>query len=56
MMKVDVASVTGSTKVKLARGVKLEADMMLDDVADATYDLIVCPGGMPGAVCGQPLQ
>lgn len=32
-----------------SRGVKIVADRLINDVAGETYDLIACPGGMPGA-------
>ncbi|TDY53046.1 4-methyl-5(b-hydroxyethyl)-thiazole monophosphate biosynthesis [Aminivibrio pyruvatiphilus] len=46
---VTVASVGGPV-VKGARGILLEADKTLDECADKDYDMIVLPGGMPGAV------
>eukprot|EP00873_Tetraselmis_striata_P024367 jgi/Tetstr1/444631/TSEL_032479.t1 len=45
---VTVASVDGPV-VTCSRGVKLQADTSLADVAAETYDLIAVPGGMPGA-------
>lgn len=44
---VTVASVNG-LQVTASRGVKLVADRLITDCND-TYDLIVLPGGMPGA-------
>jgi 4-methyl-5(b-hydroxyethyl)-thiazole monophosphate biosynthesis len=32
-----------------SRGVKIVADVLIGDCAGKTYDLVVCPGGMPGA-------
>jgi 4-methyl-5(b-hydroxyethyl)-thiazole monophosphate biosynthesis len=32
-----------------SRGVKLVADQLISDAAAQQYDLIACPGGMPGA-------
>uniref|UniRef100_A0A0E0AAG4 DJ-1/PfpI domain-containing protein n=1 Tax=Oryza glumipatula TaxID=40148 RepID=A0A0E0AAG4_9ORYZ len=47
---VSVASVDpGSAQVGGAWGVKLAADALLDDLADAEFDLISLPGGMPGS-------
>ena len=47
------ASVTGASvgelQVPASRGVKLVADKRLGDCVDETYDLVVLPGGMPGA-------
>ena len=47
-LDVVVASAEDSLNVKLARGVKMEADALLRDVA-GDFDVIVVPGGMPGA-------
>lgn len=44
-----VASVEDSLEVKCSRGVKLVADALIADAAAGSYDLIACPGGMPGA-------
>lgn len=45
---VTVASV-GSKQVTASRGVRLVADILIADCAKEVYDLIVLPGGMPGA-------
>ncbi len=45
---VTVASVAG-LQVVCSRGVKIEADRLLSDCTQEIYDLIVLPGGMPGA-------
>jgi 4-methyl-5(b-hydroxyethyl)-thiazole monophosphate biosynthesis len=45
---VTVAS-TGGLQVTASRGVKLIADKLIGDCMDETYDLVVLPGGMPGA-------
>jgi len=45
---VTVASV-GGLQVTASRGVKLVADRLIGDCVDEDYDLIVLPGGMPGA-------
>ena len=45
---VTVASV-GELTVKGAGGVPIQADADLEACADREYDLIVLPGGMPGA-------
>jgi 4-methyl-5(b-hydroxyethyl)-thiazole monophosphate biosynthesis len=45
---VTVASV-GELQVTASRGVKLVADQLIDECMDETYDLVVLPGGMPGA-------
>lgn len=46
--KVTVASV-GPLQITASRGVKLVADQQLDDCKDTVFDLIVLPGGVPGA-------
>ncbi len=46
--EVAVASV-GDLQILASRGVKIVADKLIDDCADEIYDLIVLPGGMPGA-------
>lgn len=47
--KVTVASVMNRLKVECSRGVKLEADCLITDALDRNWDMIVCPGGLPGA-------
>lgn len=46
--RVTVASV-GKEEVTASRGVRLVADTTMERCADRTFDLIVLPGGMPGA-------
>ncbi|MBJ7537988.1 DJ-1 family glyoxalase III [Marinomonas transparens] len=46
---VTVASVHDEKNVLMARGCKVETDVLLADVAEQMYDAIVLPGGMPGA-------
>ena len=46
--QVTVASVA-SLQVTASREVKLVADCQIADCADKTFDLIVLPGGLPGA-------
>lgn len=48
--EVTVASVMPDLQVTASRGVKLVADVLIADCADATYDLIAVPGGVPGAM------
>jgi len=45
---VTVASV-GDIQITASRGVKLVADAVISDCVGSVYDLIVLPGGMPGA-------
>ncbi|BAU72491.1 DJ-1 family glyoxalase III [Metapseudomonas furukawaii] len=44
-----VASIENRRMITLARGTRLTADAMLLDVLAQDFDLIVLPGGMPGA-------
>ena len=48
--KIDVTiAATVKQHITTAHGVKLEADCIIDDCQNKSYDLIVLPGGMPGA-------
>ena len=47
--EVTVASVTSGLQVTASRRVQLVADKLMQDCANDTYDLVVLPGGMPGA-------
>ncbi len=47
--EVTVASVGQKLSVTCSRGVKLLADRLIQDCIEEKWDLIVCPGGMPGA-------
>lgn len=47
-IEVDVASVEGVLEVTASRGVRLVADMLISE-AHPPYDVIVLPGGIPGA-------
>ena len=47
---VTVASVEPMTLLcKMSRGVLMQADVCIADVATQTFDLVALPGGMPGA-------
>jgi len=46
---VTVASVEESLQVKMSRGLKVVADKLIGECADEEWDVIACPGGMPGA-------
>lgn len=46
---VTVASVEDSLEVVASRKVKLVADVSISEAARLSYDLVVLPGGMPGA-------
>jgi 4-methyl-5(b-hydroxyethyl)-thiazole monophosphate biosynthesis len=45
---VTVASV-GGIQVTASRRTRLVADALIGDCAGQTYDMIACPGGMPGS-------
>ncbi|MCF8050583.1 MAG: DJ-1/PfpI family protein [Desulfobacterales bacterium] len=47
--EVTVASVEKDLQITASRGVKIVADAKIDDCANEEFDLIVLPGGMPGA-------
>lgn len=47
--EVTVASVTDSLSVVCSRGVKLTSDCSIRDCTDKRWDMVICPGGMPGA-------
>jgi len=46
---VTIASVETMLQITASRGTKLVADTRIDNRAGKVYDLIVIPGGMPGA-------
>jgi len=46
--EVTVASV-GGRSITASRGVRIEADCLIADCVKKTWDLVVLPGGMPGA-------
>ena len=47
--KVIVASVSGNEKITASRGVVLVADTLIEQCLDDEFDLVVLPGGIPGA-------
>mmetsp|Transcript_15449 Transcript_15449/g.46129 ORF Transcript_15449/g.46129 Transcript_15449/m.46129 type:complete len:219 (+) Transcript_15449:134-790(+) len=47
--EVTVASVEDTVIVEMSRGLRVVADLRVDDLAPLDWDLVVCPGGMPGA-------
>ena len=47
--QVTVASVSGNRQIVASRGVVLVADTLIEACAEQTYDLVVLPGGIPGA-------
>ncbi len=46
--QVTVASV-GALQITASRGVKIVADCLIDDCKDDAFDMVVLPGGIPGA-------
>ena len=48
-VEVVTASVMQAKQVKLARGLNLVADVMIDEVDGSDFDVVACAGGMPGA-------
>jgi 4-methyl-5(b-hydroxyethyl)-thiazole monophosphate biosynthesis len=48
-VRVSVASVEATREVVFAHGTRVVADTLLADVVDPRFNLIVLPGGMPGA-------
>ena len=46
---VTVASVTGARKITASRGVVIVADTLIGTCTEKNYDLVVLPGGIPGA-------
>lgn len=49
-ISVTVASVMARKTCKLSRGMKVEADHLLEDIPEnIEFDVIVLPGGIPGA-------
>lgn len=48
-INVTAASIHDYKLIMAARGTKIEADCLLSDCIDRDWDLVVLPGGMPGA-------
>ena len=46
---VEIASVEKTLQVQCSRGLKIVADKNIEQCRTLLYDLIVVPGGMPGA-------
>ena len=46
---VTTASVGSNLQVTCSRGIKIVADKFIQDCVGDPWDLVVCPGGMPGA-------
>ena len=51
MLRADIPVKTasiGTTTVKGAHGIKVEADMLAEDIKEDEIEMLVLPGGMPG--------
>ena len=48
-LDIEIVSITGERTVTGAHGIRVETDALLDDVEFFDADLLVLPGGMPGA-------
>ena len=48
-LQVTALSVTGKSEVTGAHGIRILADKLFDEVDFSGYDMLVLPGGMPGA-------
>eukprot|EP00930_Biecheleria_cincta_P104475 TRINITY_DN96805_c0_g1_i1.p1 TRINITY_DN96805_c0_g1~~TRINITY_DN96805_c0_g1_i1.p1 ORF type:complete len:265 (-),score=38.12 TRINITY_DN96805_c0_g1_i1:64-831(-) len=46
---VTVASVEPEKQVRMSRGLKVVADVLIDECTSQEWDVIALPGGMPGA-------
>ncbi len=47
--EVTVASVSGRREITASRGVVIVADALIGECLDRRFDLVVLPGGIPGA-------
>jgi len=47
--QVTVASVAGALAIEASQKMKIEADCLIEACVTTKYDMIVLPGGMPGA-------
>ncbi|MDE6395594.1 MAG: DJ-1/PfpI family protein, partial [Duncaniella sp.] len=56
-LKVTTVSVNDSTVVTGSHGIRVEADALITDTDLSGAEMLVCPGGMPGAsnlaACGK---
>lgn len=46
---VTMASVSGNRQITASRGVVISADCLIEECTGTPYDLVVLPGGIPGA-------
>ena len=47
--QVTIASVTGRQRITASRGVVIVADALIEACVEKDFDLVVLPGGIPGA-------
>lgn len=47
-IQVTIASVEDKTIIA-SRGVRIETDALIADVVNEKFDVVICPGGLPGA-------
>jgi len=47
-VRADLISVTGARHVTSSHGIRVVADLMLEDVDLSTYTVLFLPGGLPG--------
>lgn len=47
-VRTDLISVTGARHVTSSHGIRVVADLMLEDVDLSTYTVLFLPGGLPG--------
>ncbi len=47
-VRTDLISVEGSTEVKSSHGIRVGADLALDEADLTSYEVLFLPGGMPG--------
>ncbi|KAL7696844.1 4-methyl-5(beta-hydroxyethyl)-thiazole monophosphate synthesis protein [Lotmaria passim] len=48
-ISVTLASATASKHIVLSRGIRVECDALITEVAAGDFDAVLLPGGMPGA-------
>ena len=48
-LDLQIVSITGKRIVTGAHGIRVETDVLLEDVAFFDADMLILPGGMPGA-------
>lgn len=56
-VEIEMVSTTGDIVVESAHGVRVVADSLIEDIDPSDADLLMIPGGIPGApnLCAHPL-